>query len=114
MQSKTTKKDQVWLSHYEAWQTSGQKQKDYCFTKGLSYHMFKFHLTRIRKEAKPTSKSRFLPVPTDKLASINKTHCLKEQTLSLKLNIREHYSIEISAGFSQETLFQVINVLEKV
>jgi len=114
MQSKTIKRDQVWLNHYKAWETSGQKQKDYCFTKGLSYHMFKFHLTRIRKKAKSTSKSRFLPVPTDKLASANKTHYPEKQTSSLKLNIKEDYSIEIPANFSQKTLFQVIKVLETV
>jgi hypothetical protein len=114
MQSKTIKRDQVWLSHYEAWQTSGQKQKDYCFSKGLSYHMFKFNLTRIRKEAKSKSKSRFLPVPTDTLASVSNTHYLKKHISSLKLNVKEHYSIEIPTGFSQETLFQIINVLEKM
>ena len=114
MPLKKKKEDQFWLNHYQEWKNSGHKQEEYCLTQGLSIHVFRANIGRIRKKNDPSKKSRFLPVPTEKLIHCENSGITESKSTSLKLCFNSRLYLEIPEGFSQETLFQTIKVLEKI
>ena len=114
MPLKKKKEDLFWMNHYQEWKNSGHKQKKYCLTQGLSIHVFRANICRIRKKNNPSKKSRFLPVPAEKLIGREYPEITESKSTSLKLCFNNHFHLEIPEGFSQEALFQTIKVLEKI
>jgi hypothetical protein len=114
MPLKKKKEDQFWLNHYQEWKNSGHKQKKYCLTQGLSIHIFRANICRIRKKNNSSKKSRFLPVPAKKLIRCGHPEVTESKSTCLKLCFNSHLYLEIPEGFSQETLFQTIKVLEQI
>jgi len=110
---KKKREDQFWLDHYQGWKNSGLKQENYCSAKGLSIHVFRANTCKIRKKGTLVRKSRFLPLRVERPALLEKPKPTNRKSTQLKINFKEHFSLEIPEGFSQETLFLTIKVLEK-
>jgi hypothetical protein len=113
MSLKKKKEDQFWLEHYENWKVSGLKQQEYCSANGLSIHVFRTSVCKIRKTPL-VRKSRFLSLRVERTVPFEKPRTTDRKATTLKLNFKEHFSIQIDEGFSQDCLFKVIKVLEKI
>ena len=97
-------KKEFWASHIESWKESGLKQIDYCRQNDLSRHRFTYWKCKLDKKKEPLT---FVPITGKALRpQINQA--------SLKLNIGSIYQIEVSDGFSSETLSSLVRTLGRV
>jgi len=106
--SRSVTRQQFWQKHIDAWSTSGQTQAQYCRDHSLNtwtFYGWKQKLTR-----QESNSPRFIAV---NLPSPQKDD--NQSTGSrLCLNLSNGMSIEVSDGFSQETLSSLIETVSSV
>ena len=95
-------RQQLWQKHINNWSLSGQSQADYC--RAHSLNVWTFYSWKRRLKPQKSSSPRFVAV---KLPSPQKDDDQsKGSTLCLKLS--NGMGIEVSDGFSQQTLERLI------
>lgn len=100
-------KQQFWATHIDSWKISGLRQVDYIRQNDLSRHRFTYWKRKLDKKEDPVT---FIPIPGKAIRSQvpnNEQGCLK-------LNIGSTYQVEISDGFSPDTLSTLIRILGKI
>jgi len=102
------KKEKFWIPHIKKWKTSGLSQNKYCKKNNLTLRRFSYWKSKIdKKSAKPIE---LVQVETT-LVKHPAIPALDQASGLLKLKIKGIFEIEISDGFSQKTLGEVITVL---
>lgn len=72
MQRRTS---QAWRELIEAWQTSGQTQKEFCAQHSIAYSGFHYWFKKFRQDMSlPNSRSGFIPVKITPSGSGNNHH----------------------------------------
>lgn len=92
-----------WERHIENWKASEQSQAEYCRQNNLRFKSFAYWKRRIKEKAEAV---RFVPVPYESRA------CMAKALTPIKISVKDRYLIEVPDGFLQDTLKQVLQVLE--
>ena len=101
-------KEQFWVPHIKKWQSSEISQTQYCIKNNLTLRMFSYWKKKICK--KPAKSIELVQVKTTSF-NIPTNSAIDTVIVPLKLKINNIFEIEISEGFSQKTLHQIIGVL---
>ena len=100
-------KERYWSKHIKLWKDSGLRQVAYCRQKDLSRTQFTYWKCKLAKKATPVT---FIPIP----GKTTRSQVPNNEQGCLKLNIGSTYQVEISDGFSPDTLSTLIRILGKI
>ena len=102
--SEIRQKSKFWQARVKAWKDSNLSPAEYCRKQGLKTHHLCYWINK--KSAKSDHPLALVEIPMQKIPA----HC----DAALKMNIDNHYQIEIVDHFSPETLKQILRTLERV
>lgn len=95
---KRYKPQNAWESYIKGWRESGKSQQEYCRMNDLNIWTFRNHL----KKNSETGKKDFTEV-----------HLKPQLTESIRIEVREKYTIVLPVTASEETLGQIIAAIEE-
>ena len=95
-------KQQLWEEHFSRWESGGLSQTEYCRQNSIGFHTFQYWKKKLR--ARP-------PVPG--LIEVPVGLLSPQPNSPLCLFVGSRYRVEITPGFSPDTLECLIRVLNR-
>lgn len=108
LSARSIERRQFWQKHMDGWSSSGQSQAHYCRDHSLNTLTFYSWKKRLTLQQSPSP--RFVSVS---LASAQEDDDLSKQS-KLYLKLSNGMGIEVSDGFSQQTLKRLIETVSPV
>ena len=101
------KRAQFWRYHIDTWSKSGLAQNAYCRANNLKPNRLTYWKNKFKKQNLPVE---FVQISPAQISESPHFQPLR----SLRLNVGTGFQIEVSDGFSQTTLTQVLEVLRGI
>jgi hypothetical protein len=100
------KRSQFWKNHLKEWSQTGLTQNAYCRNNNLRPNQFTYWKNKFKQQNLPVEFVQVTSHPFEKTID-------RHFPNTLRLNIKSDFQIEIPDGFSQDTLKQVLQVVEQ-